>query len=111
MKKFIEELTEQLTVLKERYAHKKGFVVDSENHVRVERKYGINGTNFAVKGPQILHATIFQIKEDAEKYGMDYYLVDGAGKPIYLRIKKAEVFFAEEIARLQAALEFLNNKL
>ena len=104
MKKFIEELIEQLTVLRDRYAHKEGFVVDSENHIRVARKYGLNGTNFAVKGPQILHAVVFPTKEVAEKYGMDYYLVDGAGKPIYLRIKKAEVFFAEEIARLEAAL-------
>ncbi|MEG1729599.1 MAG: hypothetical protein RR280_08695 [Bacteroidaceae bacterium] len=34
--------------------------------------------------------------EEAEKYGVDYYLVDGRGKPIYMMFTKAYDFFTRE---------------
>lgn len=106
--KRIEDEIKKLQTLKEIYASKDGWIVESENHVNIGDGNGLNGTAFAVKSPMSCSAAVvWNTKEDAEKYGADYYLIDGANKPIYMRFTKAVDFFSKEIDKYKEMLIFI----
>ena len=108
MKQIWDTLTERiskLTELSRTYANQKGYVVESENHVNVGMSHGLNGTDFTVKtAATCCMAQVFDTRELAEKYGCDYNLVDGAGRPIEMRITAAGEFFQREADRAQSLL-------
>lgn len=87
-----------------------GWVVESENHVCVGKEDGLNGTTFNVKCPANNHgAIIYDTEENAEKFGFDYYLVDGKGNPVYMIATKATEFFQREIDRAKKLLVNISN--
>lgn len=103
--KTLREKTAQLEKLADTYTRNKGWVVESENHVNVGMGHGLNGTEFAVKTAfSCCMAQVYDSREAAEKYGCDYYLVDGAGRPIEMRITAAGDFFAREAGRARSLL-------
>ena len=95
MKQDIVRLQELASI----YQSKEGWIVESEHHVNVDGNIeGLNGTSFNVKGVGTsCNAKVFETREDAEKNGVDYYLVYNDGKPIYMRITEAGKFFKREL--------------
>lgn len=89
----------RLQELASMYQAKEGWIVESEHHVNVDGNIeGLNGTSFNVKGVGTsCNAKVFETREDAEKNGIDYYLVYNDGKPIYMRITEAGKFFKREL--------------
>ena len=89
----------RLQELASMYQAKEGWIVESEHHVNVDGNIeGLNGTSFNVKGVGTsCNAKVFETREDAEKNGVDYYLVYNDGKPIYMRITEAGKFFKREL--------------
>ena len=85
-----------------------GYVVASENHVNVRLEDGLGGTAFAVR-TAFTEPVIWNTKEEAEKYGCDYYLIDGAGNPIINKPMKATIYFQEEYSKCKRLIKFLNN--
>lgn len=113
IQKRLEENIKSLEVLKNIYSSKDGWIVESENHVNVGDNNGLNGTAFAVKSPLASkEAVVWDTKELAEKYGADYYLVDGNNQPIQMKFTKAYDFFSREIETYKELLIFIqkNNK-
>lgn len=104
----LEECLKQLQNLKLIYSKKEGWVVESKNHVNVGEGHGLNHTAFAVKSPMsCAHAIVWNSQEEAEKYGMDYYLVDGKGKSILMKTTKAFDFFNKEVENTKELLLFI----
>ena len=89
----------RLQELASMYQAKEGWIVESEHYVNVDGNIeGLNGTSFNVKGVGTsCNAKVFETREDAEKNGVDYYLVYNDGKPIYMRITEAGKFFKREL--------------
>lgn len=109
LQRSIEQSIEAMEVLK--IDNPTGWVVESENHVCVGNEDGLNGTTFNVKSPIVnTKAIIYATKEDAEKYGFDYYLIDGKNEPIYMRATKAIDFFQREIDNAKQILVFINSQ-
>lgn len=78
LQKQIEEAIRTMELLKN--DNPNGWIVESENHVCVGKEDGLNDTTFNVKNAVAnTKAIIYDTKEDAEKYGFDYYLIDGRG--------------------------------
>jgi hypothetical protein len=104
----IEDNIKKLESLANIYKDKFWFVVESEHHVNVGKGHGLNGTAFAVKSPvSLCNAVVFRTKEDALKNGVDYYLIDGEGKPIYMNVTPASEFFAREVTNYKKVLIFI----
>ena len=88
----------QLEELKNEYSNKEGWIVESKDHLNVGDGNGIGGTAFTVKSVQISpEAQIFKTREEAEKLGADYNLIDGAHRPIEMIFTRAYDFFAREL--------------
>lgn len=110
IQKRLEENIKSLEELKDIYSSKDGWIVESENHVNVGDGNGLNGTAFAVKSPMASkEAVVWNTKELAEKYGADYYLVDGNNKPIQMKFTKAYDFFSREVETYKRLLIFIQN--
>ena len=93
----IELWLEKLETKAAMYQLVPGYVVESKNHVNVGQGFGLNGTEFDVKCPPAsAMAQVFDTRENAEKYGCDYCLVDGNGKPVTMKITPAAEFFQRE---------------
>lgn len=112
----LEDCLSKLQTLSQLYSNKDGWIVESKNHVNVGANNGLNGTAFAVKSPlSCTCAIVWATEEEAEKQGMDYYLVDKNGKAIYTKVTKAADFFTSELEECNELLIFvkdrLNNKL
>ena len=106
--KTLKENIHRLEELEETYAWRKGYVVESENHVNVGMGHGLNGTEFTVKtAGSCRMAQVFDTRETAEKYGCDYCLTDGYGEPVTMRITPAVEFFAREAALARKLLLFV----
>lgn len=92
------------------YQEKEGWIVESEHHVNVDgNMLGLNGTSFNVKGAYVsCNAKVFETREEAEKHGVDYYLVYGNGEPIDMRITKAGKFFKRELESMVNLLSTLD---
>ena len=98
---------ERLVILSETYSTKDAYVVESENHVNVGER-GLNGTSFTVKSADSsCYAVVYNTKEDAEKYGADYYLIDGHNEHIYMRLTKASEFFSHELKEAEKLMKFI----
>lgn len=109
LQKSIEQAIKSMELL--RNDNPKGWVVESENHVCVGVEDGLNGTSFNVKSAIVnTKAVIYDSKEDAEKYGFDYYLIDGKNEPIYMKATKAIDFFQREIYSAKQILVFINSQ-
>ena len=112
MKAFQRKLEEELRglyILKNIYSAKEGWVVESTNHVNVGDGNGLNRTAFAVKSPMSCrYAQVFNTREQAEKQGADYYLVDGNHQPIPMIFTKAYDFFHREFENAKKLLVFIN---
>ena len=103
----IEESIERLEHLSLLYQKKDGFVVESDSHINVGDHHGLNGTDFAVKGPlSSAEAVVFETIDEAEKCGVDYYLVDGNRNPIKMRIIPASEFFSKEAETYKSLLVY-----
>jgi hypothetical protein len=86
-----------------------GWIVETENHVCVGSEYGLNNTTFNVKSPCTnTKAIIYESIEDAEKYGFEYYLVDGGKRQIFMKAIRAVDFFQKEINNAKKLLVFIN---
>ncbi|MGN1216921.1 MAG: hypothetical protein ACI4TD_02980 [Phocaeicola sp.] len=108
----LEEDLQHLQNLQEIYSHKEGWIVESEHHVNVGERNGLNGTAFAVKSPMSCrYAQVWNTQQEAEKQGADYYLVDGNNKPIYMIFTKAHDFYTREIENTKELLVFLKSKI
>lgn len=109
LQKRIEEAIRTMELL--RNDNPNGWIVESENHVCVGKEDGLNGTTFTVKNAVAnTKAIIYDTKEDAEKYGFDYYLIDGRGNPIYMKATKAVDFYQREIDKANEFLMFINSQ-
>lgn len=109
LQKQIEEAIRTMELLKN--DNPNGWIVESENHVCVGKEDGLNDTTFNVKNTVAnTKAIIYDTKEDAEKYGFDYYLIDGKERPIYMKTTKAIEFFQREIDKANELLMFINNQ-
>ena len=105
----LEEDLKSLQTLQEIYSKKEGWIVESEHHVNVGDGNGLNKTAFAVKSPMSCKcAQVWNTQEEAEKYGADYYLVDGKNQPIYMIFTKAHEFYTREIENTKRLLVFIN---
>ena len=108
----LEEDVKYLQNLQQIYSQKEGWVVESEHHVNVGESNGLNGTAFAIKSPMSCrYAQIWNTREEAEKHGADYYLVDGKNDPIYMIFTKAYDFFTREIENTQHILIYLKSRV
>ena len=108
MVRTIKESIKSLQILKTIYASKEGWIIESKNHVNVGDDDGLNGTAFAVKSPMTSkNAKVWATEELAEKYGADYFLVDGNNKPIRIASTKAYDFFNREIETYKKILVLL----
>lgn len=109
LQKSIEQAIKSMELL--RNDNPNGWVVESENHICVGVEDGLNGTSFNVKSAIVnAKAVIYDTKEDAEKYGFDYYLIDDKNEPIYMKATKAIDFFQREIYRAKQILVFINSQ-
>ena len=87
-----------------------GYVIESDWHIHVGKDLGLNGTEYAVKCTAVCaKATIFKSLKDAENR-IDYNLIDGNRKPIYLGIAPAVDFFRREIENGKKLLVFINGR-
>ena len=107
MKEVIEKLESaivRMTVM----ANENGCVIETKDHIRVN-KPGINGLFFQVKcALTVCDARIFSTQEEAEEW-MDYWLVDGANKPIKVYTTNAHEFYANEIKKAKEILAILKS--
>lgn len=109
LQKSIEQSIKAMEILK--IENPNGWVVESEVYVCVGMKDGLNGTSFNVKSPVVnVGAIIYDTEEDAEKYGFDYYLVDGINRPILMKATKAIEFFQREMDKANELLMFINSQ-
>ena len=87
-------------------ADKDRYVMVNETYVQVADGEGLKGTNITVRSATAsAQAVAFDSYHEAYNSG-DYYLLDGAGRPILVKPTKADKFFAEEIA---AAVQFVSD--
>lgn len=108
----LENDLKKLEILKEIYADRQGWVVESENHVNVGDGHGLNKTAFAVKAPMSCAcAVVFDTQEKAEKEGVNYYLVDGNNKPVYMKVVKASDFFNKAVESAKGLLLFIKQNI
>lgn len=109
LQKSIEQAIKSMELL--RNDNPNGWVVESENHICTGVEDGLNGTSFNVKSAIVnTKAVIYDTKEYAEKYGFDYYLIDGKERPIYMKTTKAIEFFQREIDKANELLMFINSQ-
>ena len=107
----LEEDVKHLQNLQQIYSQKEGWVVESEHHVNVGESNGLNGTAFAVKSPMVCcNAMVWESEKEAEKQGVDYYLIDGKGEPIYMKITNAYNFYTREVEKTKKLLVFISQK-
>ena len=99
--KVIEEISECVQYMQARFEYcsqEKKYVVMAGDQICVAVGEGLNGTSFTFKIPQtVIFAQLFNTVEDAEKFGADYFLQDGNGKRLEIKIVDAAEFFAKEI--------------
>lgn len=82
-------------------------VMANDNYVQVEEGKGLNGFNILVRCPQsACKARCFDSVEDAIRQG-DYYLKDGAGRPILLRPMLASELYENEIRGAREVIELV----
>lgn len=107
--KVIEEISECVQYMQARFEYcREGnkYVVMAGDQICVAVGEGLNGTSFTFKIPQtVIFAQLFNSVEDAEKFGADYFLSDGDGKRLEIKIGDAAEFFAKEI---EWAKRFMN---
>ena len=102
--KAVESAIVRMTVM----ANENGYVIETKDHIRVN-KLGINDTFFQVKcALTACDARIFSTQAEAEEW-LDYWLVDGANKPIMVRISCAHDFYAKEIKEAKELLAILKS--
>ena len=86
-----------------------GYVIEAKDHIRVN-KPGINGTFFQVKcALTACDARVFSTQAEAEEW-LDYWLVDGANKPIMVHTTNAHDFYANEIKKAKELLAIIKAK-
>lgn len=111
LQKRISDDLRHLQNLQETYRNKAGWIVESANHVNVGDGNGLNGTAFAVKSPMTCcNAMVWESEKEAEKQGVDYYLIDGKGEPIYMKITNAYNFYTREVEKTKKLLVFISQK-
>lgn len=111
LQKRISDDLRRLQNLQETYRNKAGWIVESANHVNVGDGNGLNGTAFAVKSPMACcNAMVWESEKDAEKQGVDYYLIDGKGEPICMKITNAYNFYTREVEKTKKLLVFISQK-
>lgn len=104
----LQEWAKRLELLAERYSDKEAVVVETDNHVNVGEGHGLNGTPFAIKtGLSDIEAVVFKGKEDAERNGIDLFLVDMYDKPIEQRITPAHEFYKREAEKIRKLMVFI----
>lgn len=110
-KDFIRELSYEIDLLKQlRDANegKETYVVANETYVHVREGYGLNDTDFRVISPCMARmVSIFYSIKDAEERGMDYHLIDGAGRKVELEIISASLFYTVLIAMTENMIKQL----
>ncbi len=83
----------------------------NDDYVRVEEGKGLNGTNVFVRSaPSSCRVVSFGDINDAIR-STDYYLKNGAGKPILLHPEETEKFFSAEIKKAQDLIKFVQREL
>jgi len=108
LKNSLMSAMERLVILSETYKMKDAYVVESENHVNVGQERGLNGTSFTVKSVfSSCYAVVYNTREEAEKYGADYYLLEYNMKPIHMRFIKASEFFSRELKEAEELMKFV----
>lgn len=99
--KVIEEISECVQYMQARFEYcreENKYVVMAGDQICVAMGEGLNGTSFTFKIPQtVIFAQLFNTVEEAEKFGADYFLSDGNGKRLEIKILDAADFFAQEI--------------
>ena len=107
----VKNLRFELNYIESKYNENLGkqtFVVANENYVHVGEGMGLKGTEFNLSTPGMCSAaTIFNSIEDANKNGMDYYLMDGAGERIILSVKPAAEYFDDMIKMINTLIKHL----
>ena len=97
-KYIIAKLEQVVAVLKKRLiADENKYVMANGNYIQTKEREGINFTNLLVRCPTCAcRAVCFDTEEEARR-SADYYLKDGANRPILLQTMKAQELFSKEI--------------
>lgn len=97
---FIAGLERSIAKLEERKKEDSGkYVMINEDYIQVEEGKGLNGTNVFVRGASSSCRVVSFGDINEAIRSADYYLKNGAGKPILLHPEEAEKFFSDEIKK------------
>lgn len=109
---FIAGLERSIAKLEKRKKEDFGrYVMVNDDYVQVEEGKGLNGTNVFVRSaPSSCRVVSFGDINEAIR-SADYYLKNGAGKPILLHPEEAEKFFSAEIKKAKELVKFVQREL
>ncbi len=94
----LAKLNQTVEILKERLIADEGkYVMANDNYIQTEEREGINFTNLLVRCPSCACKVVCYDTEEEARRSADYYLKDGAGRPILLQPMKAQELFSKEI--------------
>lgn len=97
-KYIIAKLEQVVAVLKKRLIADEGkYVMANGNYIQTKEREGINFTNLLVRCPSCACRVVCFKTEDEARRSADYYLKDGANRPIQLQPMKAQELFSIEI--------------
>lgn len=111
MEELIKVTEDSISTMTQRLGDDRGkYVMANDTYVQTEECKGLAGTNLIVRCPNAsCKAVCFSSEEEAYRSG-DYFLKDGAGRPILLKPLSAEEFFSEEIANAKEMVALIKER-
>lgn len=104
------KISEAIASVKNRMNSEKGFIVCNNEYVNVGEDRGMNGTGVTFNCIySAIFAIVYKTKEDAYKFGQDFYLVNAKGE-VYLQIIDSDTYFNNQIKIAEGLLSFANSK-